>query len=149
VWLKFIDFIQRTRSILIITPSVALTVIVTQSLGLFNLPEWTFRDEMVRIKSSGVTIAPEVVIITIDERDIQLLGKWPIPDSVLAKLLATVRAQKPRAIGLDLYRDLPEGKGHEQLAEIFRTTPNLVGVEKITGERVNPPLELKKKTKWD
>lgn len=28
--------------------------------------------------------------------------------------------------------------------EIFRTTPNLIGVEKITGERVNPPPELKK-----
>lgn len=145
MWLRFIDFIQRTRSILIITPSVALTVIVAQSLGLFNLPEWKFRDQMIRIKSSEVTIAPEIVIVTIDERDIQSVGKWPIPDSSLAKLLAIVRAQKPRAIGLDLYRDLPEGTGHEQLVQIFRTTPNLVGVEKITGERVNPPLELKKK----
>ncbi|PAX52905.1 CHASE2 domain-containing protein [Brunnivagina elsteri] len=144
MWQKFRDFIQRNRSILIITPSVALTVIVGQSLGLFNLPEWKLRDEWVRFKSQQ-RIADEIVIVTIDERDIQSVGKWPVPDWSLAQLLEKIRSQQPRAIGLDLYRDLPEGTGHEQLVQIFDTTPNLIGVEKITGERVNPPPELKKK----
>ncbi|MEA5580055.1 CHASE2 domain-containing protein [Nodularia harveyana UHCC-0300] len=143
MWRKFQSFIQRTGGVLIITPTVALTVIVGQSLGLFNLLEWKIRDQWVRQQSSGV-IADEIVIVTIDERDIQSVGKWPIPDESLAQLLEKIRSQKPRAIGLDLYRDLPEGDGHEKLVEIFRTTPNLIGVEKITGERVNPPPELKK-----
>ncbi len=143
MWGKLQAFIQRNRSILIITPTVALTVIVGQSLGLFNLFEWKFRDELVRLRSSH-TLADEITIVTIDERDIQSVGKWPIPDWSLAQLLEKIRAQQPRSIGLDLYRDLPEGNGNEQLTEIFRTTPNLIGVEKITGERVNPPPELKK-----
>jgi len=143
MWQKIRDFIQRTRSVLIITPSVALTVIVGQSLGLFKLPEWKLRDEWVRLQSRQ-TLADEIVIVTIDERDIQSVGKWPIPDWSLAQLLEKIRSQQPRAIGLDLYRDLPEGSGHEQLVQVFRTTPNLIGVEKITGERVNPPPELKK-----
>ncbi|MEA5551824.1 CHASE2 domain-containing protein [Anabaena cylindrica UHCC 0172] len=143
MWRKFQAFIQRTRSVLIITPSVALTVMIGQSLGLFNLPEWKLRDEWMRL-ATPENIADEIVIITIDERDIQSVGKWPVPDWALAELLAKVRSQQPRAIGLDLYRDLPEGRGYEQLAQIFRTTPNLIGVEKIIGERVNPPPELKK-----
>ncbi|MBU7586555.1 MAG: CHASE2 domain-containing protein [Nostoc sp. TH1S01] len=143
MWRKFPGFIRRSRSVLIITPSVALTVIVGQSLGLFNLPEWKLRDEWMRQRSQN-TIADEIVIVTIDERDIQSVGKWPIPDWSLAKLLEKIRSQQPRAIGLDLYRDLPEGKGHEQLVQVFRSTPNLIGVEKITGERVNPPPELQK-----
>ncbi|OYD95267.1 two-component system response regulator [Nostoc sp. 'Peltigera membranacea cyanobiont' 210A] len=143
MWRRFQAFIQRTRSVLIITPSVALTVIVGQSLGLFNLPEWKIRDEWVRQRSSEA-IADEIVIVTIDERDIQSVRKWPVPDWALARLLEKIRAQQPRAIGLDLYRDLPEGSGHEQLVQVFRNTPNLIGVEKITGERVNPPPELKK-----
>ncbi|MBR8836140.1 MAG: CHASE2 domain-containing protein [Stigonema ocellatum SAG 48.90 = DSM 106950] len=143
MWRKFQAFIQLTRNVLIITPSVALTVIVGQSLGLFNLPEWKIRDEWVRQRSSHA-IADEIVVVTIEERDIQSVGKWPIPDWALAQLLSKVRAQQPRSIGLDLYRDLPEGNGHEQLVQIFRTTPNLIGVEKIIGERVNPPPELKK-----
>ncbi|BAY13830.1 CHASE2 domain-containing protein [Calothrix sp. NIES-2098] len=143
MWRRFKTFIQRTRSILIITPSVALTVIAGQSLGFFNLVEWKIRDEWVRQRSLE-TIADEIVIVTIDEQDIQSVRKWPVPDWALAKLLDKIRAQQPRAIGLDLYRDLPEGSGHEELAKIFRSTPNLIGVEKITGERVNPPPELKK-----
>jgi CHASE2 domain-containing sensor protein/CheY-like chemotaxis protein len=143
MWRRFQAFIQRTRSVLIITPSVALTVMVGQSLGLFNLPEWKIRDEWVRQRSSEA-IADEIVIVTIDERDIQSVHKWPIPDWALAQLLEKIRSQQPRAIGLDLYRDLPEGSGHEQLVQVFRNTPNLIGVEKITGERVNPPPELKK-----
>ncbi|HIK07420.1 MAG TPA: CHASE2 domain-containing protein [Trichormus sp. M33_DOE_039] len=143
MWRKFQTYIQRTRTILMITPTVALTVIVGQSWGFFNLLEWKIRDQWVRQRSSG-EIAEEVVIVTIDEQDIQSVGKWPVPDWSLAKLLTNIRAQQPRAIGLDLYRDLPEGSGHEQLVQIFRTTPNLMGVEKITGERVNPPPELKK-----
>ncbi|MEA5507390.1 CHASE2 domain-containing protein [Halotia wernerae UHCC 0503] len=143
MWHKFPAFIQRTRSVLIITPSVALTVMIGQSLGLFNLPEWKLRDEWMR-QASQKTIADEIVIVTIDERDIQFVGKWPVPDWSLAQLLEKIRSQQPLVIGLDLYRDLPEGTGHEQLVEIFRTTPNLIGVEKIIGERVNPPPELQK-----
>ncbi|ODH00786.1 two-component system response regulator [Nostoc sp. KVJ20] len=148
MWRRFQALVQRTRSVLIITPSVALTVMVGQSLGLFNLPEWKIRDEWVRQRSSQampMKNADEIVIVTIDERDIQSVRKWPIPDWALARLLEKIRSQKPRAIGLDLYRDLPEGSGHDQLVQVFRTTPNLIGVEKITGERVNPPPELKKK----
>jgi CHASE2 domain-containing sensor protein/nitrogen-specific signal transduction histidine kinase len=143
MWRKIQAFIQRTRSILIITPSVAMTVIVGQSLGLLNLPEWKIRDQWFHQRAAEV-VADEIVIVSIDEQDIQSVRKWPVPDWALAQLLDKIRQQKPRAIGLDLYRDLPEGKGHEKLVEIFRTTPNLIGVEKITGERVKPPPELKK-----
>jgi len=143
MWRKLQAFIQCTRSVLIITPSVALTIMIGQSLGLFNLPEWKLRDELVRLRSQS-QIADEVVIVTIDEQDIQSVGKWPVPDSALAKLLKKIKEQQPRSIGLDLYRDLPEGNGYEQLVQVFRTTPNLIGVEKITGERVNPPPELQK-----
>ncbi|MFN6461555.1 MAG: CHASE2 domain-containing protein [Nostoc sp. DedVER02] len=143
MWRRFQTFFQHSRSVLIITPTVALTVIVGQSLGFFNLLEWKIRDEWVRQRSQE-TIADEIVIVTIDERDIQSVRKWPIPDWALAKLLEKIRAQQPRAIGLDLYRDLPEGSGHKELVKIFRSTPNLIGVEKITGERVNPSPELKK-----
>jgi CHASE2 domain-containing sensor protein len=130
MWRRFQTFIQRTRSVLIISPSVVLTVMIGQSLGLFNLPEWKIRDGWVRQRPSQA-IADEIVIVTIDERDIQLVRKWPIPDWSLAQLLEKIKAQQPHAIGLDLYRDLPEGSGYEQLVQVFRNSPNLIGVEKL------------------
>ena len=143
MWRKFESFWQQSRSVLVITPSIAITVLAGQSLGLFNLVEWKFRDELFRSRSSA-QFSPSVVIVTIDEADIQSVKKWPIPDWALADLLIRIRDQNPRAIGLDLYRDLPEGTGYEKLTKVFQTTPTLIGVEKITGDRVNPPPELKK-----
>ena len=143
MWHKFKAFFRQNRSIFIITPSVALAVSIAQGVGILNLPEWKMRDHFFRWRSQD-KLAPEVVIVTIDEKDIQFVGKWPVPDRSLARLLKKVRAQKPRVIGLDLYRDLPEGTGQAELVEVFRTTPNLFGVEKIIGERVKPAPELKK-----
>ncbi|MEN8447460.1 MAG: CHASE2 domain-containing protein, partial [Cyanobacteria bacterium J06555_13] len=44
--------------------------------------------------------------------------------------------------GLDIYRDLPEEPGYDQLVNVFQTTPTLIGVEKIIGNRVDPPPAL-------
>lgn len=144
MWRNVKAFLNRSRNVLVITPSIAFAVIAGQLLGLFNLPEWKTRDSFFRLRST-VSLADSIVVVTIDEQDIQSVKSWPIPDWSLAQLLDKIRAQKPRAIGLDLYRDLPEGEGYEQLVKVFQTTPNLFGVEKITGDRVKPPPELKKR----
>ncbi|MGI0495153.1 CHASE2 domain-containing protein [Alkalinema pantanalense CENA528] len=143
MWHKLKQLFKSTRSVFIITPTVTLAVISGQLVGLFNLSEWKTRDEFFRLRSQD-TFADSVVVVTIDEEDIRTVKKWPIPDWALADLIAKIRDQKPRAIGLDLYRDLPEGSGHEKLVKVFQTTPSLIGVEKVTGDRVPPSPELKK-----
>ncbi|MCJ8282809.1 MAG: CHASE2 domain-containing protein, partial [Rivularia sp. ALOHA_DT_140] len=148
MWCRLKSFVKRNGSFCAITCNVTLAVIIVQSVGLFNLSEWQTRDWFFRLRSKLAgegNIAAKVVVVTIDEKDIQTVGKWPIPDNALAELIEKIKLQKPRAIGLDLYRDLPEGKGYEQLVKVFQTTPNLYGVEKITGEKVKPSPELKKK----
>jgi adenylate cyclase len=127
--------------LLSIAPSVAIAAIIGNSLGVFNLLEWGIRDEFFRIRPAE-PIDPAIVIVTIDEPDIKAVGDWPIPDQTLADLLIKIREQKPRAIGLDLYRDLPEEPGHQKLLEVFRTTPMLFGVEKMAGSPVAPPPVL-------
>ena len=72
--------------------------------------------------------------------------QWPIPDTILAQLLEKIKSQHPRAIGLDLYRDLPVEPGHQALVKVFKTTPNLIGIEKVVGSgnsaAIAPPPEL-------
>ncbi|MGD1910405.1 MAG: CHASE2 domain-containing protein [Rivularia sp. (in: cyanobacteria)] len=147
MWSKLKSFLRRNRSVFIIIPTVTIAISITQGIGLFNLSEWQTRDWFFRLRcqlEDKHNLLSKVTIVTIDEKDIQSVGEWPIPDATLADLIEKIRSQKPRAIGLDIYRDLPEGKGHEELVKVFQTTPNLFGVEKITGERVKPPPELKK-----
>jgi adenylate cyclase len=133
---------MRSWNLLLIAPATAIAAILANSLGVFNLLEWSIRDEFFRLRPPE-PIEDKVVIVTIDEPDIKAVGNWPIPDEALAKLVIAIREQKPRAIGLDLYRDLPEEPGHQKLLDVFRTTPTLVGVEKMAGNPVAPPPLLK------
>ena len=141
MWSKFKTFARQTRSVFIIAPTVATVAITANLFGLFNILEWQVRDEFFRSRPAE---SPEtsIVIVTIDEADIKAAGDWPIPDYLLADLLEKIKAQQPSVIGMDLYRDLPEDPGHDQLVEVFSTTPNLIGVEKIIANRVDPPPVL-------
>lgn len=141
MWSNFKAFLWQTRSAFIIVPSVAITVATGNVLGVFNLLEWEVRDTFFRVRPFE-GIDPTVVVVTIDEQDIQAAADWPIPDYILADLLTKIAQQQPRAIGMDVYRDLPEEPGHAELRQVFETTPTLIGVEKIIGSRVNPPPVL-------
>ncbi|MBE9069996.1 CHASE2 domain-containing protein [Leptolyngbya cf. ectocarpi LEGE 11479] len=118
-----------------------MTVIVANAVGVFNLWEWAIRDEFFRRRPLA-SVDDRIVVVTVDEPDIQRLGNWPITDEILAQALINIRAQQPRVIGLDLYRDLPEEPGHQKLLDVFKTTPQLIGVEKISGTQVAPPPVL-------
>jgi CHASE2 domain-containing sensor protein/nitrogen-specific signal transduction histidine kinase/DNA-binding NarL/FixJ family response regulator len=140
--LKLKDIIVRSRRGFVITLSVSIGVISGNLLGVFNLLEWAIRDEFFRWRTPD-PIETEIVVVTIDETDIKVAGNWPISDRTLAQVIKKLRSQNPRVIGLDLYRNLPEEPGHKELVEVFRTTANLIGVEKITGDQVEAPPVLK------
>ena len=141
MWSKLKAVLWDTRSILIIAPTVATAVITGNFLGAFNLLEWEVRDTFFRLRPAE-DVDDTVVVVTIDESDIKAAADWPIPDGVLAELLEKVKQQQPRAIGMDIYRDLPEEPGHERLVSLFESTPEIIGVEKMNGSRVDPPPTL-------
>ncbi|NEP62283.1 MAG: CHASE2 domain-containing protein [Symploca sp. SIO2G7] len=141
MWLKLKQQIWQWRGVLTTTFSIAGLVIVASSAGLFQLLEWASFDLFFRLRPKE-PIDPRFVIVTIDESDIQQLGQWPIPDTILAQVIKKLRAQQPRAIGIDLYRDLPVEPGHQELVQVFKSTPNLIGIEKAAGNQVLPPPTL-------
>ncbi|MEM9217338.1 MAG: CHASE2 domain-containing protein [Cyanobacteria bacterium P01_F01_bin.150] len=133
--------IQQAGNLCLVSSGIAIAVIAGNILGTFDLLEWTVRDEFFRWRPQEQP-DDRIIVVSIYESDIKAVGDWPIPDEVLATLLEKIRAQEPRVIGLDLYRDLPEEPGHQHLVDVFKTTPQLIGVEKITGSRVAPPPAL-------
>ena len=91
----------------------------------------------------------KIVIVGLTEKDIEKLS-FPISDDTLASLLTKIKAQNPRAIGLDLHRNVNIGEeGDRELDNIFSSTPQLIGVEKTDGgnpyhRSISPPTELEK-----
>jgi CHASE2 domain-containing sensor protein/CheY-like chemotaxis protein/nitrogen-specific signal transduction histidine kinase len=131
------------RSPLVIAPTVAIVVIAGGMTGLFQLLEWNTMERFFALRPAE-PVDKRILIVTVDEQDIIESGKWPIPDVKLAKLITKLKAQKPVAIGLDIYRDLPVEPGNQELVEVMKSTPNLIGVKKMVGDKVAPSSTLSK-----
>ena len=125
----------------IVTFCIAMPIILLRLTGLLQGVEWDVFDQFVQLRPLE---SPDsrLVIVTIDEKDITQIGQWPVPDAVLAQAINNLKAHNPSAIGIDLYRDLPVEPGHQTLVEVMKSTPNLIGVEKIVGSQVAPPPTL-------
>lgn len=142
MWPKLKKQLRQWRGVLIVAPTMAAFVIAAGSTGLFQLLEWATLDRFFRMRPLE-TPDSRIVVVTIDEQDINSIGQWPIPDGILAEAIENLKLHQPRAIGVDLYRDLPT-KGHEKLINLFQETPYLFVVEKEVGEAVAAPPEIKK-----
>ncbi len=95
-----------------------------------------------------------IAIVGITEGDLKQLQASELDDLTLAQLLERIKEQQPRAIGLALIRDLPVPPGTRLLEQVFRTTPNLFGVGKLTElpgdpyfERIDPPPILQEQAR--
>jgi diguanylate cyclase (GGDEF)-like protein/PAS domain S-box-containing protein len=122
-------------------------IIILRLAGLLQSWELSAFDQLLRSRPS---LPPDsrIVIVGIDEPDLRWVGRFPIPDAYLAQLVEKLAEAKPRAIGLDIYRDLPVEPGHQALLKLFQTTPNLVGIEHIGGNdgpEIPPPPALPKR----
>ncbi len=107
------------------------------SFGLLRSLEWSALDILFRLRPDRPE-GGQVVLVAIDEPDIAAIGTWPVPDGLLAEALETLVLHEPRAIGVDLYRDLPLGQGGGALDRVLRKSDNIFGVEKVLGNRIQP-----------
>ncbi|MGB6299465.1 MAG: CHASE2 domain-containing protein, partial [Rivularia sp. (in: cyanobacteria)] len=113
-----------------------LVVVVIYVSGGLQPLEWMLLDTMLRLRPLEKR-DERIIIVGIDELDIQSIGKYPIPDGKIAELLNKLETYKPRAIGLDLFKNVPVEPGSEQLKQVFEKNPKIIGIEKIL-----PPGEI-------
>ena len=144
IWSELSQKIKGLGGVLVLAPSVAGLVIAGSLTGIYQALEWSVVDQWFRTRTSEARDS-RIVVVEVGESDISQLGQWPISDGTMEELLTRVKQQQPRVIGLDFYRDLKHGEPAEQkkLEEIFRTTPNIIGVEKAIDEQVKPSPVLK------
>ena len=143
---KLIRQIWQWRGVLIAISNATFIVTLLRLTGLLQFIELTALDQFFLLRPQEA-VDSRIVIVEIDEADIEKQGQWPISDTVIARLLENIKQQKPRAIGLDIYRNLQVNPGHETLMKVFASTPNLIGIQKVfkneDGSPINPPPILK------
>ncbi len=141
IWSKFKQGI--TTWSLGVLPGIAVIglVILVRLTGSLQWIEWVTLDSFLRLRPSE-PIDERVVIVGIDEQDIRRIRNYPIPDREIAKLLRTLQKYQPRAIGLDIVRDIPVEPGHAELVATFKDIKNLIAVEKVLPISIKPPPDL-------
>ena len=71
----------------------------------------------------------DVVIVGIDDESIAAVGRWPWRRAVIARLINSVSAAKPKAIGIDILfseKDTVNAGDDALLAEALKREPNVV-----------------------
>ncbi|MEH2283564.1 MAG: adenylate/guanylate cyclase domain-containing protein [Nostoc sp.] len=131
MWAKLKPQIWQWRGVLLAVPNITALVIALRLTGLLQLLELAALDQLFLLRP-GESADTRIVIVEINEADVRKQGQWPMSDAKLASLLEKIKQQQPRAIGLDIYRDLPVNPGHQDLLKVFKSTPNLIGVQKVS-----------------
>ncbi|GAB1543107.1 hypothetical protein NUACC21_57810 [Scytonema sp. NUACC21] len=108
--------------------SILITGLVlgTRHIGALQFLELLCFDQMVRLETDAGS-DQRLLIVAITEADLQQLKNWPISDQTLAQVFQKLQQHKPKVIGLDLYRNIPEPPGHNALLKELRA-PNVVTI---------------------
>lgn len=109
---------------------VFLIVMALRASGKLQSLELLAYDQQLRWRAHDSAAENRIVLIGADDDDIRRFG-WPIGDGTLAELLDRLAAFDPRAIGLDIYRDLPVPPGTQMLESTLLRHDNIVATMKF------------------
>jgi CHASE2 domain-containing sensor protein len=122
------------------------TVVVTgfiagiRQLGWLEPLELDVYDRMVQLRPE-LPPDPRLLMVEITEADLQQLNRPTPSDQDVAQVVANLLEHQPTAVGLDLYRDLPQEPGQEALLEQLQN-PRTIAIMNLGGEntaRIPPP----------
>ena len=131
---------------------ITLVIVGMRSLSLFQSWELAAFDLLMVTRTQE---APDsrLLIVGVNERDLNTYGH-PLSDRILAQLLDKLQQHQPRAIGLDIVRDIPIPKedpaGHQALKIHFQQNKKLIancafdarGIDPIAPPPSTPKTQL-------
>ena len=110
------------------------SVLLLRSLGFLQIWELHTFDWMMNHRPAE---RPDdrIVIISITESDIMRQDTATVSDELMAELIGKVKAEAPTVIGMNFFRNVPRDEGYQHLQEIFKATPNIIGIEKVIDDK--------------
>lgn len=106
-----------------------------RQLGWLQSLELATFDQVVQI-SSNPAPDPRILVVAITEADIQEQKRFPLSDEAIATTIQRLQQYKPRAIGLDVFRDLPQEPGRTALLSALKAS-NVIAITNL-GTPITP-----------
>ena len=98
-----------------------------------DFPWLDFRNKTGSWSSNRVDTKSNIVIVKGTEKDVRQFG-WPLEDQTLASILDRIASLEPKAILLDIYRDIPvprSGTQIHKLEEVLTNHTEIVTIRQI------------------
>ena len=120
----------------IITTGFVLSV---RQLGGFQFLELVTFDQMIRFQADAPPDS-RILIVKITEADLKKQKQWPFTDRSLSQVLQKLQRAQAKVIGLDLYRNIPQPPGSDDLLKELQK-PNVITIKNLgdqNAEGVSP-----------
>lgn len=122
---------KQIRAVSIVTLGVLGLVLGARQLGGLQPAELAIYDLMVRLRPDEA-VDNRLLVVGVTEQDIQRRKEYPLSDATLSAVLEKLETYQPRAIGIDILRDVPQGKGREALIKQLEQNDNIIAVCKLS-----------------
>jgi len=136
---------ERRRLVLTLWIGLGLTlaILVLHLTGLLTpLERWAYDQ---RARWCQFFLSPpteQLVHVNIDDRALEVIGRWPWPRDELARIIETIADAEPKAIGLDILFPEPAPEEDPHLARAIDQAGNVAVPLSLTLEHQPiPPLE--------
>lgn len=134
IWTK----LQRSQFGIVPGLTLIGLLLLTRSMGLLQLFEWSALDLFLRYRPYE-TPDERILVVGINEQDIRQLRQYPVADAEIATLITTLQQYTPRAIALDIVRDLPVEPGYQERQQTLQSNKNVITIEKVLPPLIAPP----------
>lgn len=106
----------------------------------FEKVENNLRDSILQ---TGGKIDTSIIIVGIDDRSLQELGRWPWPRTVMAQMIETLSEGRPAVIGIDItFSDRTTPEDDNALVEAVKKAGNVViGIKGVFGRERGEELK--------
>jgi adenylate cyclase len=115
---------SRILKTLVTAQLTAAVIILVRGFGWLQPLELDVYDWL-RVAEAGHQRSDRVLLVGIDDKDYRRWG-YPLPDDDLANLLERIAAWEPRAIAVDLFRDVPVPPDSGRLKDVLARHPNII-----------------------
>jgi CHASE2 domain-containing sensor protein len=119
---------RNLRTVLVASVLVTGTVVGVRSLGLLEPLEKTAFDRLAQIMpDKGLDSRLLIVEVTADDFK-QLNNEYPLHDQTIVRVLEKLNKHQPRTIGLDIYRDVPQAQGRDDLIKYLQQHERVIPI---------------------
>ncbi|WP_243902260.1 CHASE2 domain-containing serine/threonine-protein kinase [Aetokthonos hydrillicola] len=122
-------------------PAIIASVIVSglligfQELGVLEPLELQAFDQMMQ-RRPDLGKDNRILIVAFTENDIQKLKQSSPNGATLEKVLTKLERYRPKAIGLDFFRDVPVEPGHQKLLTHIKKSETIIPLCRVGGDKI-------------